>query len=348
MKKQLEDFWKDKVVIITGHTGFKGSWLTLFLKHLGAEVHGISREKKNGIYEKAKIGEICSSENFLDISNFDTSEIEKIIKSISPDVVFHFAAQSLVIKSYEDPKDTIYSNIIGTYNIMESVNASNCRSLVIATTDKVYKYPEKNNIETSELGGKDFYSSTKVSAELLIQSYISSAKRSELSISVVRSGNVIGGGDRSENRLLTDLVDSLLNSTDFHLRMPKSIRPWQYILDSLSGYLLIAERTFINNESEIYNLNSDLNNSYNTESIAKLMIQNWGTENKIIIKNEDQYKEVKELVINSGKAKEKLDWVPKYEMEEIIQEIINWEKNYIKVEGPEFSLKQIKKYIEKS
>jgi len=347
MKEKLKDFWSGKRVLITGHTGFKGSWLSVFLNYLGAEIHGISRETKPGIYDKAEIKSLCESENIIDISEHNTDKLNKIVNSVNPDIVFHFAAQSLVIKSYEDPKDTIYSNVIGTYNVLEAVNNNDSiKSLIIATTDKVYKYPEKNNNEEAELGGKDFYSSSKVSAELIVQSFINSIKRKNLGISVVRSGNVIGGGDRSENRLITDLVISLTNSNDFTLRMPESIRPWQYILDSLHGYLLVAQSNYLSNESEVYNLNSDLNNKYNTENIAKLMIDRWGSKNNIIYENNENYKEVSKLVIDSNKAKKKLNWTPKYNIEKTIEEIVDWEKNYMKNEGIDFSTKQVSNFLE--
>jgi CDP-glucose 4,6-dehydratase len=349
MSSDLFSFWTGKNVLITGHTGFKGSWLTVLLHYLGAEVHGISREKKEGIYTKANISSLCKTEYFLDISKKNKEDIDKIIAIINPEIVFHFAAQSLVIKSYEDPSDTVYSNIIGTFNILESANLNNSiKTLVIATTDKVYKYPNAENKEDSELGGQDFYSSTKVSAELLIRSYINSQKRNGLSISVIRSGNVIGGGDRAENRLITDLVKSLTESKDFTLRMPKSIRPWQYVLDSLVGYIMVAESSYKNNESEIYNLNSELNNKYNSQQISQIMFDTWKpNKNKVqILQNtEIEYKEVDILKINSKKAKKKLNWYAKYNIQKIIEEIVSWEKHHIENNGPEFSISQVEEFL---
>ncbi len=348
MNDNLNNFWNNKKVLITGHTGFKGSWLTIFLNYLGSEVHGLSREEKPGIYSMANVKELLSSETQADISTYDTSVLSTAISKISPDIVFHMAAQSLVIKSYEDPKDTVYSNVIGTYNILDLINKSdNTKSLIIATTDKVYRYPEKENKEEAELGGSDFYSATKSSAELLISAFKNSSKNDNLNISVVRSGNVIGGGDRSENRLMTDLITALNNDKNFNLRMPESIRPWQYILDSLHGYLLIAQENFEDEKSDIYNLNSKINNDYNSQKIAELMFKNWGTKNEITLQTEIKYKEVDKLTIDSSKAIKKLNWMPKYSVEETVEEIVQWEKYHKIKKGFDYSLNQIKKFIEK-
>jgi len=348
MNDKLSNFWKNKKVLITGHTGFKGSWLTLFLNYLGSEVHGLSREEKPGIYSMANVKELLKSETKADISTFDTEFLSTIISKISPDIVFHLAAQSLIIKSYEDPKDTIYSNVIGTYNILDLINKSkNTRSLIIATTDKVYKYPEKENKEKAELGGSDFYSATKSSAELIINAFNNSSKNDSLNVSVVRSGNVIGGGDRSENRLMTDLIVALNNNKNFNLRMPESIRPWQYILDSLHGYLLIAQENYEKGLAEIYNLNSKINNKFNSQKIAELMFENWGTNKEIIFKTDKKYKEVDKLTIDSTKAIKNLNWMPKYSVEETVEEIVQWEKYHKKNSGCDYSLSQIKKFMQK-
>ncbi len=348
MNDNLNNFWNNKKVLITGHTGFKGSWLTIFLNYLGSEVHGLSREEKPGIYSMANVKKLLRSETKADISTYDTGILSTAISKISPDIVFHLAAQSLVIKSYEDPKDTVYSNVIGTYNVLDSINKSeNTKSLIIATTDKVYKHPEKENKEEEEIGGSDFYSATKSSAELLINAFNNSSKNNSLNVSVVRSGNVIGGGDRSENRLMTDLITALNNDQNFNIRMPESIRPWQYILDSLHGYLLIGQENFEKQKSEIYNLNSKINNEYNSRKIAELVFNNWGTKKEIIIQTDVNYKEVDKLTIDSSKAIKNLNWMPKYSVEETVEEIVQWEKYHKKNSDCDYSLSQIKKFMQK-
>ena len=173
MTQNENNFFKGKNILITGHTGFKGSWLTIVLNYLGAVVSGVSREKKEGIYAIANIHNLLASEYFYDIGEKSTKNLEKVINEVNPDIIFHFAAQSLVIQSYKNPKDTIFSNIIGTYNVLESSNNSQkIRTLVISTTDKVYRNPNGRNDENSDLGGKDFYSTSKVSAEIIIDSFI--------------------------------------------------------------------------------------------------------------------------------------------------------------------------------
>ena len=346
MNEKYLDYFKNKNILITGHTGFKGSWLAVMLYYLDAKIYGISREKRNGIYNIANISELFEDEYFFDIGGDSSDELDRVLNEIKPEFIFHFAAQSLVIKSYSDPKDTIYSNIIGTYNILESSNkVSNVKSLIIATTDKVYKNPNQDNHENSELGGDDFYSASKVSAELITKSFIKVSKNKNLNISVVRSGNVIGGGDRSENRLITDLVDKLSNNENVAIRMPNSTRPWQYILDSLNGYLKIAYENNLKNVSEVYNLNSLKNNNFNVQHIAKLMIKSWGSDSKLIVKPEEEFKEVLNLKINSEKANKNLHWEAKLDIQEIVNKVIKWEKHYIINNSFEYCLKEVEEYL---
>ena len=350
MINNFKNFWDSKKIVITGHTGFKGSWLSLFLSNLNAEIHGISREEKDGIYTLGNIKNIFESEAFLDISNSNTGNLDKLINDINPEIIFHFAAQSLVIEGYENPKDTIYSNIIGTYNMMESVNkVSSAKSLVISTTDKVYKYSNLDNIENSELGGKGYYSASKVAVENIISAFINSSKNKNLNISTVRSGNVIGGGDRAPNRLLTDFIEAVITDKDFVLRMPYAIRPWQYVLDSIFGYLLIAENNFNNNNSDIFNLNSKINNKFNSQYLSETFINTWEADIKIITDKDQKYKEVDVLTINSEKAKNKLGWEPIYNIPETIKNIVDWEKAHLLPDNntSEFSLKQINEYLDK-
>jgi CDP-glucose 4,6-dehydratase len=238
-----QQFWSGKKVLITGNTGFKGSWLTLFLKNLGAEIYGVSREEKEGIYKLANVHKIINKQLIYDIASNDTSDLDNFVKTVNPDVIFHFAAQSLVYVGYVNPIDTLNTNVIGTYNVLNSIKkTSNLNSVVVSTTDKVYRDSSFENIESSPLGGKDFYSSSKVGTENVISAFLSF--NNSFNISTVRSGNVIGGGDRAEKRLVTDLINALITNSDFTLRKPKSIRPWQSVLDSILGYLLVAQNSY--------------------------------------------------------------------------------------------------------
>jgi CDP-glucose 4,6-dehydratase len=341
----MNSFWKNKNVLVTGHTGFKGSWLVLFLKFFDANILGISSEKKEGVYELTNLSSVVDSEEFIDLAE-DSTSTENRVASFSPDIIFHFAAQSLVIEGYKDPLKTVKSNIVAPVNLINAINKTNENAtLVIATTDKVYKNPSKDNFETSELGGVDFYSNSKVSKELLIDAFINHPDFSKLNINKVRSGNVIGGGERAKNRLFTDLIQSFNNNLPIEIRNPKHIRPWQYILDSLYGYLLIAKNSYENNTSEVFNLNSEINNHYEVKQITELF-KNFSEHDKEIVFNDvSSYKEVDILKINSSKAENDLKWKAKVEIPKIIELIIKWEEHHKKIQNPNYSFNEIESYL---
>ncbi len=291
------DFWKNKKVLITGHTGFKGSWLSLVLKNFGAKVYGVSHKKGPGVYNIIKLSEIFEEELISNITdNFE--EVNTFVNKIKPEIIFHFAAQSLVPYAYLKPKETIETNILGTYNILNISNScKSVKTLIIATTDKVYLNSDEWNTEESFLGGKEFYSVSKVAAEEIISSFKSLYKRNDLNISIIRSGNVIGGGDRGENRLTTDVLNSIINEKPITIRNPNSIRPWQYILDSLDGYIKAAEYSTLKNKSEIFNLNSEHNNKYTVEYLIEKYKLLWKSKIKIEVKTEKETKKQKKIII---------------------------------------------------
>ena len=217
---------------------------------------------------------------------------------------------------------TLKSNVIGTYNVLNEIVNSKCTdSLVIATTDKVYKNTSDYNKEDSPLGGNEFYSSSKVAAENVIEAFKNSTDLGNLSISTVRSG-VLGGGDGAHGRLLTDLITSIRNNEPVILRSPKSVRPWQDILDSLSGYLLVAENNYTQKTSNVFNLNSDLN--FTVEDIANLLINEWQSEIAIEKNQQNNFFETHLLRLDSSKARSVLNWREKVEIDEIIKKIVIW------------------------
>ena len=316
MKKKKFNFlngFKNKKVIVTGHTGFKGSWLTLWLVLLGAKVIGISANIPstpshfNVIKLRKKI-----SHKKMDIRNLKL--LKKIFKATQPDYVFHLAAQSLVNESYIHPIRTWETNTIGTLNILESLRElkKNC-VVVIITSDKSYKNVEikRGYKEDDILGGKDPYSASKASAELAIQSYISSffpIKKTKVLIGVARAGNVIGGGDWSKNRLIPDCIKSWSKNNTVLIRSPESTRPWQHVLEAICGYLLLALNLKKNKRlhSEVFNFGPSNTKSYKVIFLVKLMKKYWNQVSWKVTKK--SFFESNLLKLNSNKAKNILKW----------------------------------------
>ena len=249
--QNLNKYFKNKSVLVTGHTGFKGSWLSIWLTYLGAKVIGISNEvlTKPSNFEIVKLNKKINH-NIVDIRNH--KKFHNIIKKHKPDFIFHLAAQSLVLSGYKKILNTYKTNFLGTINIIEASKISkSTKALLITTTDKVYKNKGKNMFfnEKSELGGKDPYSASKAACEIAIQSYIKSNLTNHVNLASMRAGNVIGGGDYASNRLMTDLIYHFQRKNKKHkliIRNPNAIRPWQYVLDVVNGYILLAEKLYFN------------------------------------------------------------------------------------------------------
>lgn len=340
--KNFESFWLGKKIIITGHTGFKGSWLAVLLKFLGSNIVGISDERKQGIYLLSNVSSLLDKEHFLDLSSENNTKLIKIFDDFKPDLVFHFAAQSLVISGYKNPHKTIKDNLLSSLNIFEANSLSNPQgTVIVSTTDKVYKKSDIPNLEVSELGGKDIYSFSKVSIEQLIETY--KYLKPELKISVIRSGNVIGGGDRGEARLVPDIISAIQKNEVLTLRNPGSIRPWLHILDSLYGYLLLAEYTYSNSKAGVYNLSSQENNKLKAKEIAELFQEFGNKELKIKTSTNKQFEEVSELRIDSNKAEKDLGWLAKFNIETCVKLTLDWEENIKK--DKHYSEKQIEDFL---
>ena len=346
--------FKNKKVLITGHTGFKGSWLTSWLVMLGAKVTGLSinipttPSHFKAIKLKNKI-----NHKKVDIRNLKL--LKKTFKKYQPDYVFHLAAQSLVKKSYYDPIYTWETNTIGTLNVLESLREikKNCIAVLI-TSDKSYKNLEikRGYKENDILGGKDPYSASKASAELAIQSHISSffpLKKTKVLVGIARAGNVIGGGDWSENRLIPDCVKSWSKNKRALIRNPKSTRPWQHVLEAVSGYLLLASTLKRNKKlhGEAFNFGPDNTNNYSVIFLVKLIKKYWKvTSWKLSKKRKKGFYESNLLKLNSNKAKIKLKWKCILSFAETISMVADWYKNYYSKPKKmhEISLNQIRKY----
>ena len=334
------DFWKNKKILLTGHTGFKGSWLSIWLKKLGVELIGFSKDipTKPSIFELAKVSEGMTS-IIGDINDF--SLIQKVIEKNKPEIVIHMAAQSLVRRSYENPIETFATNVMGTANLLQSINATrNTKVVINVTSDKCYENSGAETIfsEDSPMGGYDPYSSSKGCAELVTSSFRNSffnAKEFDdhkLSLSTVRAGNVIGGGDWAKDRLIPDIINSISNRTPVRIRNIKSIRPWQFVLEPIHGYLLLVEKMWNNgrNFSESWNFGPEESECESVEWILKKISDECDDKFSWEYDIENNPHEAKILKLDCTKAKKRLGWHTKLNTDEAIKWTINWYQEYFK------------------
>jgi len=343
-----KNFWNAKTVLVTGHTGFKGSWLTLWLKKLGSRVIGFSKDIPTtpSLFELADIANgINSIEG--DIRNFN--QIQQVIKNTDPEIIFHMAAQSLVRTSYENPRETYETNVMGTVNLFDALRDSKkTRVIINVTSDKCYHNKELDRAYTEEdpLGGYDPYSSSKACSELVSSAFRNSYFQSDnhkISLSSVRAGNVIGGGDWAKDRLIPDFIQSITHSKTLKIRNPDAIRPWQYVLEPLSGYLQLAEKMWFNGKEFAQAWNFGPNEESKKVSWIINKISNmYGKKIDILSDTSDNLHEAKILKLDCSKSQIKLDWIPKTEIEKGLEMTVNWYKEYQKESNMrEVSEKQI-------
>ena len=333
-------------ILITGHTGFKGSWLALWLKVRGHDVYGVSLPPpKESLYTLARISEIVTDEIYLDIR--DENKLTQWAETIAPEIVIHLAAQPLVLESYKNPRFTLETNVNGTFNVLEKIsNLPSTIATLIITTDKVYKDSELNNAykESDPLGGKDLYSASKAMADLLTQSWILSFANKP--VTIARAGNVIGGGDFSENRLVPDIYRSIKNQSELKIRFPDSVRPWQHVLDCLNGYLAAIEDSIESNRSEIWNFGPE-SESFKTvdDLILKLAEEVNITITKVNV--DSTVSETNFLVLDSTKANLELNWKNLLNFDDNIRLIGEWYKAFLSgADARNITEKQIMKYEE--
>lgn len=346
--KKIAEVFKNKKVLITGHTGFKGSWFCKLLLKLGSKVSGISLQaQKLSLYNLLKLDNEVES-YICDIRNLEN--IKDIVRKINPDIIFHLAAQPLVIESYNNPVYTFETNIMGTVNILESVRElNNLECAIMITTDKVYDNKEWvwGYRENDALGGNDPYSSSKACAELIIKSYKKSFFEN-LNIATARAGNVIGGGDFAVDRIIPDIARAIERDEAVELRNPNSVRPWQHVLDVLNGYLLIAYNLIksnknISTELPSYNF-APIDNKQTVEYITKVFIENIGRGSYKIKTKDTDKKEMNILRLDSSLARKELLWKEKFNTEEAIKQTALWYREYL--DGRDITDKQIKEYTE--
>jgi CDP-glucose 4,6-dehydratase len=359
--KLNKEFWNKKKVLVTGHTGFKGGWLLTILNHLGSEVSGyaLNPQGKNNFFNSTKIKEVLTHDVRKNIINL--KDLKKSIKNIKPEIIFHLAAQSSVIESFKDSNNTVLTNIVGTSNILEVVkNIKSVKCLIIVTTDKVYqnyklkKYFDENSI----LGGDDIYSGSKACCEILTNSYRKSFfAKNECRIATVRAGNCFGGGDWTKDRIVKDALESFYDNKILYVRNPEATRPWQHVIEPLTGYLLLAEKLFSSNGYNYcgaWNFGPSLRQNMKVLDLAKIIKSNLNSKSRIVFKKKDKrfnnkkFKifESKYLNINSKKAYKKLKWRPELTIKNAVNLTVDWYK-YFRNKKDLFDLtsRQIEQYL---
>jgi CDP-glucose 4,6-dehydratase len=331
--------------LITGHTGFKGAWLTLLLKERGHIVSGFSdKAEPSSLYETARLSDFLEIDLRGDVRNLE--HLENAHSELHPDFVIHLAAQSLVKKSYLEPIATFETNVLGTLNVLHSSQMSkDLKGQLIITTDKVYRNTGKTEgyIESDPLGGHDPYSASKAMADIATQSWISSFEN--VPTAIARAGNVIGGGDVCIDRLFPDLINSYISSKTPKLRYPNSIRPWQHVLDCLNGYLILVDRIIHNQADGAWNFGPNESEPRSVADVANIVSGIWGVEKGWITDLGNHPHEAPALILNSNKARRELNWSDKLSFEESIRWTTSWFKKVNAGSDPlDETIKNIKEF----
>ena len=329
--KNMLDFYKGKKIFITGHTGFKGSWLTKMLTMAGAQVTGYALEPQAGEPNLFGLADVAGGMNSIigDIRDYDS--LYKAFDAAKPEFVIHMAAQPLVRDSYEMPVYTYETNVMGTVNILECVRNTDCvRSFLNVTTDKVYENIESQRgyVESDKLDGYDPYSNSKSCSELVTHSYKKSflAERG-IAVSTARAGNVIGGGDFAKNRIIPDCVRAAMAKETVVLRNPDSIRPFQWVLEPLFAYLLIMQKQYEDiTSADWYNVGPDESDAVTVERLTEMFCNAWGEDASFTVKPDGGPHEAGLLMLNCDKIKERLGWLPKYDIKAAIEKTVEWSK----------------------
>lgn len=355
-KAMFDNIYKNKKVLVTGNTGFKGSWLTIWLLKLGATVYGISKDipTQPSMFEELGLGERIVHYN-KDVR--DLESVKKVIEEVRPDFLFHLAAQPLVSVSYSDPVDTISTNVFGTTNILEALRCSNYRCIgIIITSDKCYDNVEWvwGYKETDSLGGKDIYSGSKGAAELIFKSYYHSFfKNPEANVNVVsaRAGNVIGGGDWALDRIVPDCMRAWSNNKVVEIRSPYATRPWQHVLEPLSGYLTLGQKLYGGRDfsGESYNFGPLAQYNHTVKELIEQLSRYWNHRDVLKsyrISGDVPFHEAGLLKLNCDKALSHLEWMPTLPYEKLIEFTGVWYYKFYKSDTNmlDFTLSQIDEY----
>lgn len=351
-----EGIFKGKKVLITGHTGFKGAWLCLLLRHLKADIYGYALDPPTApnLYQEANIGDFVTS-YINDIRDYRS--LYEAMQQIKPEVVIHMAAQALVRDSYKLPAETYAINVMGTVNLLEAVrNTPGIKAVVNITTDKCYENKEWlwGYRENEPMGGYDPYSNSKACSELVTQAYRSSFfnlktyEQHGVALASARAGNVIGGGDWAADRLIPDFIRAISNGEKVKIRSPFAIRPWQYVLDPLTGYLKLAAKLLTEGPAyaEAWNFGPDNNDNQSVEWIIQSICDLWGNHATYQLDNSPAPHESSYLKLDCSKAKTKLNWEPRWNITKALMAVVQWNKAYINGVNPRLICEdQIEEYF---
>lgn len=333
--------------LVTGHTGFKGSWLAMLLASQGHEIYGFSLEGGNdSLYKEARVSELIENEMFGDIRN--SNLLSRYVDFCSPEIIIHLAAQSLVLESFNDPVFTFETNVQGTLNVLSSTHQSkSVKACLIVTSDKVYK-PQIEKVKFNEndcLGGIDPYSASKSMADLLTQAWVNGYSDSR--IVIARAGNVIGGGDNAKDRLIPELINAIENGSVPKLRYLEAVRPWQHVLDCLSGYLALVNKVLLGEATGAWNFGPDNSDFQSVKQLVNKLYGAWGLESPEFksITPPNHY-ENPFLGLDSSKANDKLGWNCQYNFSESVEKTVEWHKAKIaQMDMQEFSKNQIRDFL---
>ena len=353
----FHDFYRGKRVLVTGHTGFKGSWLSIWLHELGAEVIGVAQDPftERDNFVLSGIGQRVKADIRADIRAGE--RIKEIFRQYQPEIVFHLAAQPLVRLSYDIPVETYQTNVMGTIHILEAIRFTDSVKVgVMITTDKCYENREQiwGYRENEPMGGYDPYSSSKGAAEIAIASWRRSFfhpgayEKHGKSIASVRAGNVIGGGDWALDRIIPDCIKALETGKPIEIRSPKAIRPWQHVLEPLSGYMLLAQKMW--NEPvkycEGWNFGPKAESITNVWDVASMVIENYGSGELKDLSDPNALHEAKLLMLDISKAKFQLGWEPRMSLDKCIQLVVDWYKRYKEEDAYTLCVEHIEKYLQ--
>lgn len=353
----FDNFYKGKRVLVTGHTGFKGSWLSIWLHELGAEVVGIANDSfsERDNFVLSGIGSKIKTDIRADIRN--GQRMREIFAKYQPEIVFHLAAQPLVRLSYDIPVETYEINVMGTINIMEAIRATKSVMVgVMITTDKCYDNCEtlEGYVETDPFGGYDPYSSSKGACEVAIQSWRRSffnpadyGKKHTVSLSSVRAGNVIGGGDWALDRIIPDCIRALEDGRVIDIRSPKAVRPWEHVLEPLSGYMMLAQKMWnVPTEyCEGWNFGPEAEGVSTVWKVATEVLKNYGSGELRDSSDPNAVYEANLLMLNINRAKTRLGWKPRMNMQQCMQLVVDWYKRYKSEDVYALCVEEIEKFI---